>query len=58
MYDRYSLGRLLVEAGFSSPVVTAANSSKIPDWLEHQFLDIEDGKARKPDSLFMEAVKP
>jgi hypothetical protein len=37
--------------------VSDAFTSSIPDWDKHQWLDVEKGKVRKPDSLFMEAVK-
>jgi predicted SAM-dependent methyltransferase len=57
MYDRYSLGSLLETVGFSQIRVVDAITSSIPDWEKHQWLDVENGKVRKPDSLFMEAVK-
>jgi predicted SAM-dependent methyltransferase len=58
MYDRYSLGKLLNECGFIDAKVRAANESLIPDFNRY-LLDIElDGSTRKPDSLFMEMVKP
>jgi predicted SAM-dependent methyltransferase len=58
MYDRYSLGKLLQEAGFEDIRVCRADESSIPDFNVY-LLDIEtNGSIRKPDSLFMEAVKP
>ena len=57
MYDRFSLGRLLKKAGFINVQVCQADSSLIPNF-DHYNLDMVDGKVRKPDSLFMEAVKP
>lgn len=58
MYDRYSLGKLLQEAGFVDIKVCRADESRIPDFNSY-LLDIEaDGSVRKPDSLFMEARKP
>ncbi len=58
MYDRYSLGKLLQEAGFEDIVICRADESRIPDFNSY-LLDIEsDGSVRKPDSLFMEARKP
>jgi predicted SAM-dependent methyltransferase len=57
MYDRHSLGKLLKECSFIDARVSAANESHIPDFNRY-LLDIElDGSTRKPDSLFMEAVK-
>lgn len=56
MYDRYSLSELLKRHGFKSPKVCKFNESGIIDWNSFG-LDAVDGKVRKPDSLFMEAVK-
>ena len=56
MYDRYSLGELLRAAGFRNPEVKTAFESAVPDWPGYK-LDGADGKVRKPDSLFMEAIK-
>jgi predicted SAM-dependent methyltransferase/glycosyltransferase involved in cell wall biosynthesis len=57
MYDRYSLGRLLKDAGFNNIKVCKADESRIPGFNAY-LLDIEaDGSVRKPDSLFMEAIK-
>lgn len=58
MYDRYSLACLLERAGFISVRRCNADESSIRDFNSY-LLDIEqDGSIRKPDSLFMEAVKP
>lgn len=57
MYDRYSLKELLQKAGFSDVQQQKADTSKIADWAKYAVLDIENGQVRKPDSLFMEAVK-
>ncbi|MHC1791859.1 glycosyltransferase [Solidesulfovibrio sp.] len=58
MYDRFSLLRLLQEAGFVAAEPVAASFSAIPDFGRFG-LDVEpDGNTRKPDSLFMEARKP
>ncbi len=58
MYDRYSLSKLLTEAGFIDFKVCKANESRIPNFNQY-LLDIEsDGSTRKPDSLFVEAIKP
>jgi hypothetical protein len=57
MYDRYSLGVLLRDAGFQNIQVCRADESDIPNFGSY-LLDIEaDGSVRKPDSLFMEARK-
>lgn len=57
MYDALSLRQLLAEKGFGEIVSTDAFTSRIPGWANYQMLDVEAGKTRKPDSLFMEAVK-
>lgn len=57
MYDRVSLARVLVECGFVRPVKVAAAESRIPGFARYG-LEIVDGAVRKPDSLFMEAVRP
>jgi predicted SAM-dependent methyltransferase len=58
MYDRYSLAQALLQSGFLSPIQQTAVSSMFPEWGKYN-LDIEpDGTVYKPDSLYMEAVKP
>jgi predicted SAM-dependent methyltransferase len=55
MYDRVSLRAMLEKAGFSSCQVCRADQSGIPKFNSY-LLDLnEDGTARKPDSLYMEA---
>lgn len=57
MYDRYSLQKLLESIGFVQVKLCKADESDIPDFNSF-LLDIEqEGKIRKPDSLFMEARK-
>jgi predicted SAM-dependent methyltransferase len=58
MYDSYSLSELLKTIGFKEINKVDAYSSRINDWSSHQWLDVENGKVRKPDSLFIEAIKP
>jgi predicted SAM-dependent methyltransferase len=58
MYDRRSLGRLMADSGFSQISVRRADESVIPDFGKYHFDRMPDGSTRKPDSLFMEAVKP
>lgn len=58
MYDRYSLGRLLLESGFREPALRSASESCIPRWTEFHLDTLPDGTPVKPDLLFMEAVKP
>jgi predicted SAM-dependent methyltransferase len=58
MYDRYSLACLLVEAGFASPKPVGPSESRIPNWASYHLDTEPDGAVCKPDSLYMEAVKP
>jgi hypothetical protein len=56
MYDRAVLGHLLESCGFAEPKVFTAGTSRIPDFDRYE-LDRVGGAVRKPDSLFMEAVR-
>ena len=57
MYDRYSLGKLLMQTGFLNIKVCNAFESGISEFKKY-YLDVEpDNSIRKPDSLFMEAIK-
>jgi len=58
LYDRVSLATLLREAGFRDPAMTTPGDSRIPDWPRFHLDTLDDGTAIKPDSLFIEAVKP
>ena len=58
MYDRFSLARLLTEIGFIKPTQQSATSSLIPEWTSFNLDHDQEGKPHKPDSLYMEAVKP
>jgi len=57
MYDRFSLRRLLEQVGFIDVHIWQADQSQIPDFNNYG-LDTVEGKVRKPDSLFMEGIKP
>ena len=58
MYDRHSLKTQLEHAGFLHIGIYNAFESGIKDW-PHYCLDIEaDGRAYKPDSIYMEGIKP
>jgi predicted SAM-dependent methyltransferase len=56
MYDRFFLKRLLERSGFEDVRVCRADESRIYNFNSYG-LDIQDGKIRKPDSLFMEGKK-
>ena len=57
MYDRYSLKRLLQNSKYADIRVCTASESRIANFNTYQLDAVGEG-ARKPDSLFMEAVKP
>ena len=57
MYDRISLKGLLEQAGFIEVKVRRADESRIGQFSSFH-LDTLNGRVRKPDSLFMEAVRP
>jgi SAM-dependent methyltransferase len=58
MYDAYSLARLLRDTGFLNPIRQAATESRIPNWAGYCLDNEPDGRAYKPDSLYMEASRP
>jgi predicted SAM-dependent methyltransferase len=55
MYDRYSLMRALLVAGFSSPRIVGPAESSIEGWAGLHLDTEPDGRVYKPDSLYMEA---
>ena len=57
MYDKFSLRRLLTAHGFEEVRICGEWESSIPNFNEFA-LDVFEGKPRKPDSLYMEAVNP
>jgi SAM-dependent methyltransferase len=58
MYDRYSLSQLLQSCGFQNVIRRTATDSYLEDWNRFDLDTEPDGSIYKPDSLFMEAVKP
>jgi hypothetical protein len=57
MYDGYSLSRALLDAGFLNPREVSATESRIPNWADIGLDAGDDGRAVKPDSIFVEATK-
>ena len=58
MYDSYSLSKLLSSCGFINIIQRNAFDSYIKNWSRY-CLDTEtNGEVYKPDSFYMEAVKP
>ncbi|MGB3309223.1 MAG: methyltransferase domain-containing protein [Nodosilinea sp.] len=58
MYDRYSLTQLLRQCEFLEVVQRTAQTSYIPNWSTYNLDTEPDGSVYKPDSLFIEAIKP
>jgi len=58
MYDRFSLARLMTDAGFVNPQPREANTSLISGWTAFNLDTQADGTVIKPDSMYMEAVRP
>jgi predicted SAM-dependent methyltransferase len=56
MYDRYSLSNLLLSNTAINIVKRDAFTSYISNWVEYD-IDGKQGVTRKPDSLFIEAIK-
>jgi hypothetical protein len=57
MYDQYTLGKLLLLAGFKDPVKVGAAESRVDDWDIYGIDLNDDGTEYKPGSLRMEALK-
>jgi len=58
MYDRYSLAKLMTEVGFENPLPQTATSSLIAGWSAFNLDTQSDGTVIKPDSMYMEAIRP
>ncbi|MDJ0579618.1 glycosyltransferase [Crocosphaera sp.] len=57
MYDRYSLERILTKTGFTDVKVCEAHESRIANFEQFGLDVTQEGRIRKPDSLFVEAVE-
>lgn len=58
MYDRFSLGKLLMGTGFTDVRVCRFDESRISDFTTFLLDNTPQDTIRKADSLFMEAAKP
>lgn len=58
MYDSCSLARLLSVAGFANCRQYTATESRFPGWDDYHLDTEPNGRVYKPDSLFMESIKP
>jgi predicted SAM-dependent methyltransferase len=56
MYDRFSLKRAMELSGFAEVRSCSAGESGIPDFARYG-LEVRNGQARKPDSLYLEGRK-
>jgi len=58
MYDHYSLSILLKNSGLDGITKRTAYESYIPNWTSFNLDTEPDASVYKPDSIYMEAVKP
>ncbi len=58
MYDRYSLSVLLGKCGLKDIKRQTAAESYLPNWAGFNLDTNPDGTIYKPDSLYMEGIKP
>ena len=58
MYDSYSLAKALESAGFVEIMQVEASESRVVNWSAFNLDTEPDGSTYKPDSLFMEAIRP
>ncbi|PNW30957.1 UNVERIFIED_CONTAM: methyltransferase type 11 [Euhalothece sp. KZN 001] len=58
MYDRYSLSVLLNKIGLEKVKQCSAKESYVPNWINWNLDTEPDGSIYKPDSLYMEGIKP
>jgi SAM-dependent methyltransferase len=58
LYDRHSLRKLCQDAGFVCVTVCSATTSQIDGFVDFHLDTTENQDVRKPDSIFVEAVKP
>lgn len=58
MYDRYSLALIIKKCGLENIIQRTATESYISNWVSFNLDTEADGTVYKPDSLFMEAIKP
>lgn len=58
MYDHHSLSTLLKSCGLDNIVQRTAKDSYLEHWSSFNLDTESDGRVYKPDSLFIEAIKP
>jgi SAM-dependent methyltransferase len=58
MYDRFSLGQLLHEAGFVDIRQQDERTSRIANWADFNLDTGSDGAPHKPGSVYIEGIRP
>ena len=58
MYDRYSIEQLMISVGLKDSRQESALTSRISGWTDVPLDVLPDRTVRKPDSLFMEGLRP
>ena len=58
MYDNYSLSVLLSKCGFINIIQRDAFDSYVKNWPDYNLDTEENGEIYKPDSFYMEAIRP
>lgn len=58
MYDEYSLSRLFKQSGFIHMHRTSHLESYVRNWIDYLLDNNSDGSAYKPESLYIEGLKP
>ena len=58
IYDQHSLSVLMSRVGFREMMTRSADTSAIYHWSSYHLDTMPDGSVYKPDSIYMEAVKP
>jgi hypothetical protein len=58
MYDRFSLRRLFLQAGFSGVALRGIQDSYYPEWSDVNLDVTTSGAAARPHTLIMEGIRP
>ncbi|NJO90143.1 MAG: methyltransferase type 11, partial [Chloroflexia bacterium] len=57
MYDDYSIKAALERSGFRNIKKQSATNSAFSEWAKYNFDLTPEGSVRKPDSIYVEAIK-
>ena len=58
MYDRILIKDILQDIGFSNFIIQSHSRSIIPNWKKYGLDSTSSDQPRKPDSIYIEAIKP